>query len=235
MHGTEANVIVCLWNRPTRIHDVLRLLDEQDFAGGVRLFLWNNSRADHQIYLDALAAYRGHPDGALRRVDIVKTPHNLGSIARFYWARKIARAQPHAPVIVIDDDQDFGPAFVSTSIGAYRAGAISAWWAWSVGNAYWDRHPAAEGETVDHIGPGGSVMNSDLFLDKSFFTDIPDQFRLLDDVWLSYFAKRAGYVLRKLPVEIDFVMEETNQHHGQTDLKAQFFDYLYGPAAAEYR
>ncbi len=231
MAGNEASVLMCLWNRPTRIGPVLRMLDAQDFPDGVRLFLWNNNRSDHDLYVDALSEFQGRTDGTLRRIDLVKSPHNLGSIARFYWARKLSKSRPDAPIIVIDDDQDFPPSFVREAMELYDPAVVRAWWAWTVGDAYWDRLPAEQGGPVDHIGPGGMVCSSRIFADSRFFTDIPDEFRLLDDVWLTYFAKREGYSLAKLPAEIGFVMDETNQHHGQAELKARFYDYLYRTGA----
>lgn len=229
LRGGEALVLMCLWNRPSRITSVLELLDAQDNPGGVRLFLWNNKRSEHQLYTTALRQFPSAPDGALRRVDLVRSPINFGSIARFFWARKINRARPGVPVIVLDDDQDFGPTLVRESLRLFEPTALKAWWAWTVGDGYWDRRPAEVGDRVDHIGPGGMVCSSDIFADSRFFTEIPDEFRLLDDVWLTYFAKREGYTLGKLPVDIRFVMDESNQFHGQTDLKWQFFDYLYAP------
>ncbi|TPX00687.1 hypothetical protein FJ656_31515, partial [Schumannella luteola] len=120
-------VLMCLWNRPERIGDVLRLLDAQDHPDGVRLYLWNNRREDHPRYLAALEEFA--PAGALRGASIVKSPHNIGSIARFYWARKLEIAAPGHPVIVLDDDEDVTPSFVSDALRQYDPGAVTAWWA----------------------------------------------------------------------------------------------------------
>ena len=225
--GSEANVLMCLWNRPTRLPAVLDLLDSQDHPGGVRLFLWNNNRADHPVYLRALQERAG-TGGALVRVDIVRSPLNFGSIGRFFWARKIAVTRPDAPVIVLDDDQDIRTSFVREAIEQFDPRRLTAWWAWTVGDTYWERHAAELGDRVDHVGPGGMICRAGIFADERFFTEIPDEFRMLDDIWLTYFARREGYALAKLAVDIDFVMDETNQFHTQTDLKPRFFDHLYG-------
>jgi hypothetical protein len=232
LRGAEAHVLMCLWNRPSRIETVLEMLDGQNFPPGIRLYLWNNNRSDHDVYVKAIREYTAKPDGVLRRVQLVKSPHNLGSIARFYWARKIQLGAPNTPVIVIDDDQDVTADFIADTVAAYDPATVTAWWAFTVGNAYWDRQPAAPGDRVDHVGPGGSIMSSSIFDNPQFFTDIPDAYRLLDDVWLSYFARKEGYGLAKLDVDMVFVLEETNQHHGQAGLKAEFFDYLYGAGSA---
>lgn len=194
------------------------------------VYLWNNARHDHQIYTSALeGALAELGSGAVRRIELVRSPYNTGSIGRFYWARWLERRRPAAPIIVIDDDQDFGDDFVSTALEHYRPDAITAWWAFRITGSYWEREHAKPGDQIDHVGPGGSIMSSSLFSDRRFFTGIPEEFRFLDDIWLAHFARQRGMVLAKLPVDITFVMEEQNQYHGQSDLKPRFYDVLNRP------
>lgn len=221
----DVAVLMCLWNRPERLADVVRMLDRQTGVPGVRLYLWNNARRDHELYVAALEEAR--PGGALRSARLVRSPFNLGSIARFYWARKLVLEAGPQPIVVIDDDQDIQDDFLASALNQFDPRAVTAWWAWTLGaGGYWDRTPALPGDRVDHVGPGGSILSSELMADERFFTRMPEEFWLLDDVWLSYFAQARGYRLAKLDVPIEFVMDETNQHHGQADLKRAFFDRL---------
>ena len=229
LDGQEAVVVMCLWNRSVRMPEILRQLDAQDHPAGVRLYLWNNKRSEHGHYLAALKAHTS--SGALRRVDIVKSPFNLGAIARFYWVRKLVLGGYTGPVVTLDDDEDVQPAFVSTAVAAYRPRTLTAWWAFTLGDGYWDRTPATPGDRVDYAGTGGMVLDPAVFSDTGFFTGMPQQFWFLDDMWLNYFAKKQGYTFAKLDVQIDFVMHETNQFHEQVYLKEDFYNYLYPPAA----
>lgn len=223
--GHEARVLMCLWNRPERIDAILAQLDTQDHPEGVALYLWNNRRSDHRHYLERIRAFR--PSGALRAVSIVRSPHNIGSLARFYWARRFELASPGLPAIVLDDDEDVTPRFVADALAQYDPDAVTAWWAWRLNSGYyWDRELAGPGDRVDHIGPGGSILSTSLVADPTFFTAIPDEFRMLDDIWVSHYAPLHGMELRKLETEITFVLDETNQFHGQSDLKPRFHDYL---------
>ncbi len=215
---------MCLWNRPDRLEPVLALLGSQRNVAGIDLYLWNNARADHSRYERVL---RGHGvSGSLSSVALVKTPFNLGSIARFYWARKLAKAGKAGPIIVIDDDEEFTPDFVSSALAQYEPGTITAWWAFEVGASYWERTPSRVGGAVDHIGPGGMVCDADIFLDTRFFTELPLRYWFLDDLWLTAYAKDRGIPLRKLDAEIEFVLEETNQYPALIGLKQEFYEYL---------
>lgn len=225
VRGGEAIVLMCLWNRPQRLIDVLQQLDAQVGISGVRLYLWNNNRADHDGYLKTLAEFA--PTGALAAVDIVKSPYNLASISRFYWARKLSFDAPDSPVIVLDDDQDITQDFVEICLREYRPDRVSAFWAFRIdGTGYWDRDFAVVGGKVDHVGPGGMVCRLGLFQDERFFTRMPEKYWLLDDLWFTHFALRAGLTLAKLPVDIVFVLEETNQHWTQGEMKRDFYDFL---------
>jgi len=225
---------MCLWNRPSRIDVIIDMLDGQDCTDGVSLHLWNNQRGDHAHYIRAIDAARARLGaGAVQRIELVRSPYNAGSIGRFFLARQIAAGREEAPIIVLDDDEDVQPDFVSRALSAYDPSAIAAWWAWNVRDYYWDRDATPPGGTANYIGPGGSVMSDRLFLDAGFFTDIPETFRWLDDIWLSYRAAEYGLRLTKLDVDVSFVMEETNQYHFQADLKPSFWHLMQTGQATE--
>lgn len=226
----SVDVLLCLWNRPELLAPMLEQLDAQTGVSGLRLRLWNNQRRDDARYRDVLLGYR--PQGALVAADLVTSPFNLGAMARFYWARRIARRRGHAPILVIDDDEVLPNDFAARALAAYDPAAVAAFWAFVVTGGYWDREFSVPGGRVDHIGPGGIVLDAALFLDDRFFTDLPDEYWFLDDIWLSWFAKQSGLELRKLDVDITFLMEERNQINqidGQALAKVQFHERLNGP------
>ena len=92
--GTVSNadipIIVCLWNRPTRIDAILTMLDSQSTEHGLRLMLWNNNPEDDAHYRERIASFRA--SGSLRSVEYHSSRTNLGGFARFFLARR-ARAE----------------------------------------------------------------------------------------------------------------------------------------------
>jgi hypothetical protein len=200
------------------------MLDEQDTDRPIDVYLWNNNRAAHAEFDGIVRAFRA--SGRVRSVSLAKSPFNLGSIARFYWARRLVLRGATGPVVVVDDDEILPPHFLSLCIEHHSPRSASAFWAWRIDGGYWDRERAEPGEHVDHVGPGGMVVDLSLFANRAFFTDIPARFRFLDDVWFSHFAPRHGVELRRLPIELEFVDHETNQFHAQVADKVEFFEYL---------
>jgi hypothetical protein len=224
--GTEVPVFLCLWNRPSRLIDVLQQFDGQIGTPGIDLHIWNNNKLDQAHYEEVIAGFRA--TGAIRSVHLTRTPYNLGSIARFYLARAEATTRGPGPMIVIDDDEDVTPTFVATALQNYTPDALRAYWAFRVHSGkYWDRSLVEGPGRVDHIGPGGMVCDRSIFLDDAFFTELPQRYWLMDDLWLTYYAKKRGFTLASLPVDIEFVMDDTNQYRSLVDLKQEFFEYLY--------
>lgn len=217
---------MCLWNRPTRLARILRMLDAQDTQDGVHLYLWNNRRSDDRAYRSALANHVSR--NALTTVDMVRSPFNLGAIARFYWVRRLVLHGYSGPVLVLDDDEEVGTEFVRSALSQYRPDTLACWWAFTVRSSYYDRVFAGPGDRVDYGGTGGMVCPAGIFAEPEFFTTIPPRFWLLDDMWLNHFAIERGFRLDKLEVHIEFVMDETNQSHGQATLKTEFWELLQG-------
>lgn len=224
MTGTALPVLMCLWNRPTRLIPMLEMIDAQTTDAAVDVYLWNNNKADHAEYMSQLESYT--PTGRIRSVSIVKTPFNLGSIARFYWARQLVAQGVTGPVVVVDDDEEIPADFLEVCLREYHPRTAVAFWAWIVHDSYWNRTFAEPGDVVNHVGPGGMVCDIEIFGNESFFRDLPLEYWFLDDLWFTYFAREHGYELRRLPVHIDFVLDETNQYRSFIDKKVEFFEYL---------
>jgi hypothetical protein len=220
---------MCLWNRPGRIDDVLRMLDEQRAGRQIDLLLWNNQREDDAHYRARINAFASSApqDGALRSIRFFTSKVNLRGICRFFVARQLWESGYRGPFVMLDDDQDVTDHFLADALDAAAPRSLSGWWAWQMhGGGYWDRHAAGPGERVDYAGTGGCVCDIELVADPAFFRELPRYFSHLEDLWMCSWAKRHGWSIGKLDTPIEFVLDETNQHHGQYNLKAEFWDYL---------
>lgn len=218
-------IIMCLWNRRERIDAVLSQLDAQRTGGRrVRLLLWNNNRADDAFYRDRIA--RHSPGGALSEVALFTSRTNVGGLGRFFVARTLRESGYRGPFLMLDDDQNVSDHFVADLLAASGPRTIAGYWAWTMAGEYWARVAAAPGDRVSYVGTGGCACDIDIVADPSFFTELPRYFAFLEDIWMCGYARRRGWTLRKVDTPVEFVLDETNQHHDLAERKAEFYRYL---------
>lgn len=224
-HGDpgELAVVVCLWNRRERIDAVLTQLDAQ-FGPRVRLLLWNNHPKDDGYYRQRVAAYRPH--GSLAEVSLVSSRVNVGGLGRFFIARRLWTEGYRDPFVMLDDDQDVSGHFLQDLLAASGQRTIAGYWAWTMSGDYWARVPAEPGDRVSYVGTGGCACDIDIVSDLSFFTELPRYFSFLEDIWMCGYARKRGWTLRKVDTPLEFVLDETNQHHTLAERKAEFYRYL---------
>ncbi len=221
--GGEVAIIICLWNRRERIDAILTQLDAQQ-GTRIRLLFWNNRPADAAYYRERIAAYRPH--GALAEVSMFTSRVNVGGLGRFFVARKLYVDGYRGAFLMLDDDQDVSDHLVTDLLAASGPHTIAGFWAWTMDGDYWARRPAAPGDRVSYVGTGGCACDIDIVSDLSFFTELPRYFAFLEDVWMCGYARKRGWRLRKVDTPIEFVLDETNQHHSLAELKAEFYRYL---------
>ncbi len=219
----EISVIVCLWNRRERIDAVLTQLDAQQ-GTRVRLLLWNNRPSDATFYRERIAAYRPH--GALAEVSLFSSPINVGGLGRFFIARQLWTAGQRGTFVMLDDDQDVSDHFIADLLAVSGPHIIAGYWAWTMAGDYWARTPAEPGDRVSYVGTGGCACDLDIVSSLSFFTELPRYFSFLEDIWMCGYARTRGWTLRKVDTPLEFVLDETNQHHTLAERKAEFYRYL---------
>lgn len=217
-------VVMALWSRPERAEHVLAQLAAQRGAPPIRLLLWNNAPANDEQYRRAASAV---PPGAVSSVELRSSRTNFGGIARFFLVARLRRAGYDGPVIMLDDDQSFEDDFVAALLSRYRPRSIAGVWAFTQRGTYWGRDEVLDGGTATYVGTGGCVVDAQIVDLPGFWTRLPDRFSFIEDQWMSYRARVAGWSLRKADLPVEFVLQERNQHHGMLEIKDEFFRYLY--------
>lgn len=221
----DVPVIVCLWNRPSRIDAILAMLDDQRSEHRVRLMVWNNNAADDEHYRRRIAAFRAR--GALRSVEYHSSRTNVGGLARFFLARRAKRdGTKSRQFIMVDDDQNVSPSFIGDLMIAAEPRVFGGIWAWHTIDSHWNRSAAEPGDLVDYVGTGGSICDLDIVAAEDFFTALPRRYAFLEDQWLSAYARMHGWSLKKIDTPVEFVMHDTNQFPALAALKDEFRTYL---------
>ncbi len=218
-------LVMCLWNRPSRLQTILEQIDAQQDAPPIHLILWNNAKHDRRHYSDVFESFQA--TGAIGRVTLIHSLVNAGGMGRFFVARKVsARGRQQRPILFLDDDQNVSPDFVRSTLAQFARRTAKGWWAWTIFGNYFDRVPAAPGASVDYAGTGGMVIDGTAFRSLKLFWELPTRYWFIEDLWLCSFVKNRGWELGKLEAEIEFVMDETNQNHVLFSLKPDFYEWL---------
>ena len=217
-------VLMCTWARIEALPRPLAELDAQVDSPPIDLRIWNNRRDQHAQLLDAIASYA--PTGALRSVSVVRSPVNLSSIARFYLARRLWLDGARGPFIVIDDDLILPPELARVALEHHEPRTATGFWAWTIVYDYWSRKRAEVGDRVDHLGPAGMVTDLEIVADRRFFDDLPVADWRMDDIWFSHWMLSHDMPMRRLPIEIDFVVDDHNMYTSATDTKIEFHERL---------
>jgi hypothetical protein len=221
----DVPVIVCLWNRPSRIDPILAMLDDQRSEHGVRLMLWNNNAADDEHYRRRITAFQ--PRGALRSVEYHSSGTNVGGLARFFLARRAKQdGTKRRQFIMVDDDQNVSRSFIGDLMSAAEPRVYGGIWAWHTIDSHWNRTAAEPGDVVDYVGTGGSICDLDIVAAEDLFTGLPRRYAFLEDQWLSAYARMHGWSLKKIDTPVEFVMHDTNQFPALAALKDEFRTYL---------
>ena len=185
-------VILCTWQRPERFAATVGMLAAQTHAD-LALYVWNNNPA-LAGRMEAMLASVPHAFDTM----LHHHPANLGPIARTHVAHELARERRFRYAVTIDDDQELPPDFLATLAGEARERTISSAHAYCFRGArsYWDRVQPEVHQEADYCGTGGAIFDIGLFADPAVLA-IPRRYRMLDDLWLSYFARGRGWRLQR--------------------------------------
>lgn len=159
----------------------------------------------------------------------IKEDYNKNSIfSRFILAKHLAK-NGYDKIIIIDDDERIPETFIQDCYDQYEDNVVKSFYAHNIVDDYWKKEPLKPKQSGNYAGGGGLLCSSQLFLHKDFFK-CPKKYYLLDDLWISYFAKQvAGYDIKLLETDIRFIHDDYATAKGLTEEKQAFSDkYILG-------
>lgn len=154
----------------------------------------------------------------------IKGDYNKYSIfSRFILAKELAE-EGYLKVIFIDDDQRIPETFINDCNDQYQDNVIKSFYAHNIVDDYWKKTRLKVDESGNYAGGGGLMCNAELFLHKDFFT-CPEEYYILDDLWISYFAKQVvGYDIKLLDTDIRFIHDDYATAKNLVEEKQRFAD-----------
>lgn len=214
----EIAVIMCTWKRIDNLKNTIKLLESQTYKS-FNFYIWNNnSQIVEQI------------NTIIKPYDWIKvnhSPDNIGGIGRFYYAKEICNIHPK--VIFIDDDQIFKSTFIQDMNNEYEPNTIKSWFSWKFkSDNYWDRIRITDGSEVHYSGTGGMILDSNIFCCPDLFIKLPEQYKFVEDLYLSWFCSHIkGWKLKSTKnIWLRIVEDGKDQYFGLKSLKTEFLQYL---------
>ena len=156
------------------------------------------------------------------------TKKNDGSKARF-WLVKKAKGEA---IIFIDDDESIGPEFVEYMWKAYKKypkHLLGRFTRTFINGTYWKAKSTCkdeEGKDVDYVGTGGCVVSKNIFNDNNELYNIPKKFDKVEDLYLSYIAKKEGYGLKSILPPIEIIIDGKDQFTNLIEYKEDALEEL---------
>lgn len=211
-------VVVCTWQR---VDGIRTLVDDLVAQEGVELdvVLWNNHRGRAFDVRAAAARLRAHGIPTTT----ISSPTNLGGIARYVVARHLLARGWRGPVVTIDDDMRVQPSFVARLVEQWSPRSLLGVWAWRTGpGGYWDRSMVVSGTDADYVGAGGAIVDLEAFRDDAFFSRLPDAYGMIEDLWLTRWARAAGWRVQGADAPFHLADDVHGLGHVIADRKAAF-------------
>jgi glycosyltransferase involved in cell wall biosynthesis len=133
--------------------------------------------------------------------------HNeFKQFARFLLARDLAK-EGYEKIIFIDDDEILPDTFIQECHDQYEEKSVKSFWSHKIEDVYKRKIKLEKNEIGNYSGTGGLVCSSSLFMDDFFFT-CPEEFWIIDDLWLSYYIlKYTDYNIKALHTKIQFIVD----------------------------
>lgn len=209
-------IIMCTWKRINFLSNTIKMLESQTDKN-FTFFIWNNNSSIIEKINEIVK------DTNLN-IQINNSKENIGGIGRFYYAKKINKE--YDKILFIDDDQKFSNNFVEQMLTYYDQKSIVSWWGWKIKGSYFNRERKNNLESVDYCGTGGMILPSIIFDNKIIF-EIPEKFKFIEDLWLSYVAKyELGFNLKGCKADIEIIIDGNDQYVKLKQSKEELYTFF---------
>lgn len=242
-------VIMCAWKRIDRLELTLEMLEAQTDKKFF-LCIWNNN-FDSRNDIEKIINNKSYSF----QINIHHSNTNIKGFGRFFYAKRLLDEDNYPFVAFIDDDINFESNLIDQFKKQKQKESVKSFWAFrlkSPGNHYWRRENILPDKKDAHYcGTGGMILDSSIFLNDTFMNEIPEKYKDIEDLWLSFFASfylkwqlsKADFPIHLMPDDEhnlyqkihkkkdEFTMKLNDKYHWPSDynwtenLKGYFFKF----------
>ena len=213
---SKTALIMCTYIRLENLPITIKCLINQtntDFD----FYICNNSNNDDKL-LKIINKYKSRSNF---NISVYNYFNEFKQFARFLVAQDLAK-EGYDRVIFIDDDEILPETFIQECHDQYEDMSVKSFWSHKVEKIYKKKIKLEKHELGNYAGTGGLVCSSSLFLDDFFFS-CPEEFWIIDDLWLSYYIlKYTDYNIKTLKTKIQFIVDRKATCLTLKDVKQKF-------------
>ncbi len=236
------HVCMCSWKRISNLDTILTSIFSQTISDRIVFHLINNNWDERDGVTAAVNRFRRRSRTPARQIQVHHNQQNRFAFARFEYVRDLMEVEFLDYVIFIDDDQFFDKDHMEKLYALREPRAFKPWFGkiFSPDSGYWDglkrvsyndllANRKLDVSDFHYGGPGGSIIDANIFReDPLFHVPFPRAIEM-DDVWLSYILWKFGWKIRRNflpPHPIHDSTENVAMFGKYRNLKKDFFHYL---------
>ncbi len=215
---SKTALILCVYIRLENFYKTLTMIKEQtnkDFD----LYVCDNSDRHDKVIGSIKKYFTG--TGINTYVKVYENKFKIFS--RHILAKELA-LEGYEKIIFIDDDEKFSVNFINDCYSQYEEDAVKSFWAHRIDCIYGEKVKIKGNELGNYAGGGGLICSSKVFLGKEL-TECPEEYWILDDLWLSYYLlKFTNYKIKTLDTDIRFMRDSKATFLTLGNTKQEFSD-----------
>jgi len=192
-------IFMCSWKRLYNLDHLLTNLNEQTCASKIVFNIWNNNVEK----IDELNNILKNRNDLTYKINIKHNDKNTFAFGRFIHMTEFDIDY----AIIIDDDQLFSNDYFEKLWNMRKKNTFITWYGAILNKRnYWDRtiidiHNIVNNEKkyiveYEYGGPGGSLIDTSIIKNNEFM-NIPIEYLVADDIWLSYVVKKMGWTIQR--------------------------------------
>jgi len=218
---SKTALIMCTYVRFENLNTTLACINNQtdkDFD----FYIVDNSGQNEKL-LKYLDKFKGNLN-----ISVHNYANDFKQFARFLLAKDLAE-DGYKKIIFIDDDEIIPNTFIEECHSQYDESCVKSFWAHRVNSRYKRKIKVEKEELGNYAGTGGLICSAKLFLNEDFF-DCPEEYWIIDDLWLSYYVlKFTDYKIKELKTDIKFIKDRKATFLTLGDLKQKFSEEFILP------
>jgi hypothetical protein len=186
------------------------------------LYISNNSSHEEKL----LKGVKKRLGNSALNVYVKSYYNQFKAFSRFLIAEELAH-EGYEKIIFIDDDEVLPATFIQDCHDQYEDDAFKSFYGHIIKDNYWKKQKLKLNQLGNYAGTGGLVCPAKFFLDEYFFS-CPEEFYIIDDLWLSYYILQyTDYKIKLLDTNIEFIRDLKATSIGLKEVKHNFaLDFL---------